>query len=152
MKKVILAIAIALLVFSCGDDKNPIKEDILYGTWQYTSLNVNIKSVDNSSQDELFYVLPDEWTIKQGITPIITILNEDSTWENQFYTVPDSSFMKSGGTWKIENDSLVFLSGQSRIAYSFILKDSLLTFKTILDFDQDGKIDDEYEGVQRKIK
>lgn len=152
MKKILLAVAFALLAFSCGEEKEPISENSLFGTWQYTSLNVNINSLDNTTQDEMFYVLPDEWEVKQGMTPLVTILNNDNTWENRHYTVPDSSLIISKGTWKIESDSLVFLSGQSRIAYSYILKDSLLTIKTLLDYDQDGKSDDEYEGVQKRIK
>lgn len=152
MKKFIITIALALFIFSCDKNEKPISMDNIYGTWQYTTLNVKINSLDNSTQDEMFFVLPDEWSVKQGMTPLVTILNKDNTWENQFYTVPDSTFRVSKGTWKIENDSLIFTSGDSRIAYSFILKDSLLTIKTILDYDQDGKSDDEYEGVQKKLK
>jgi hypothetical protein len=150
MKKVYLLLIIVFISFACDKkERTPEKIDIA-GTWEYVSLNVTMNSPDNNSGEEFFYVLPGEWEAKVGITPIVTDLNEDGTFENNFYAFPDSVPRGGRGTWNIQDDSLIFMEGNQRIAYEFTLNDSMLTIRGKTDFDQDGKSDDDYVGVQKR--
>jgi hypothetical protein len=151
MKKLYFLSILAFLFISCSKEaeKEPIKAD-LSGKWEYISMNVTINSPDNETGEEFFFVLPGEWETKTGITPIVTYLNKDSTFKTEFIAVADSSMQGGSGKWSIEGDSLVFTERNNRVAYEFSLKDTLLTIKGKTDFDQDGRKDDDYKGVQMR--
>lgn len=148
----IFLILTSIYLFSCGTDETQPEAAEFIGRWKYVSLNVKINSADGTNKDEFFYALKGDWQQKIGNTPLEIHIKEDGSFESTFYTLPDSNLIESFGAWEVKGDSLIFTEQLSRSAYQYTLKDSLLTFRGKTDFDQDGKIDDDYVGVQERIQ
>ncbi len=156
--KIKYAFVLAILV-ACNESSNTKKETDssakqLIGEWNNLSMKVDIHSKNNSDSNEVFEVNRPEWEAKLKIKPVRTFFREDSSWNSAHYSLKDSLVYNPSGKWWIENDKLVMLqqlpSPDTTIYSLHIMKDTA-SFECMLDWDMDGKKDDNYSGKQIKI-
>lgn len=150
---------VLLLLIACNETANTKKEtnfsaQQLIGEWNNFSLKVDILSKDNSDSNEVFEVNRPEWEEKLKIKPIRTFFREDSSWNSAHYNLKDSLVYDPSGKWWIEEDKLVMVQqfpSPDTTIYSLHLRNDTASFEGILDWDMDGKKDDNYSGKQIKI-
>jgi len=147
------------ILFACNESSNTKKETDssvkqLIGEWNNLSMKIEIQSKNNSDSNEVFEVNRPEWEKTLKIKPIQSFFKEDSSWNSAHYNLKDSLVYNPSGKWWIENNKLVMLQqlpfGDTTI-YSFDIKKDTATFECMLDWDMDGKKDDNYSGKQIKV-
>ena len=156
----ILTCLTAIFIIACQDSGNSKKENTfeateLTGEWNNLSIKIDIRSKNNSDTNEVFEVNRPEWEEKLKIKPIRTFFRSDSTWNSAHYNLEDSLVYNPSGKWWINEDKLVILQdfpSPDTTSYSLLLKKDTASFETLLDWDMDGKKDDNYFGRQVKVK
>ena len=150
MKKIATLILITILV-SCSADKTEQKETKridFNGTWTNVNLAVTIQ---NDNGDSTVIVNEGEWEKVLGIKPILTTFSADSSFISKYYSLNNDLMFTSSGKWWVEKDTLVMISESAKNKYAFESNEKGVKFSGMLDWDQDGLIDDYYEGVQIKL-
>lgn len=153
MKKSLI-ILLCILAVACTSTKKESesvneKSDLI-GTWANISLLVTMKRLEKN--DSLLHAKEGEWESTLEIKPIETTFNSDSTFSSEYFSLDGQNFHTALGKWWIENDSLAMLTEDGLTKYYFEIKDDRVRFRATLDWDGDGEVDDEYDGVQVKIK
>ncbi|HEY5747949.1 MAG TPA: hypothetical protein VIU12_17890 [Chryseolinea sp.] len=132
------------------ETKSTLAADLV-GEWRNVYLNVTMPTVGNSDSTMTTVCDSSNWEAMLHIKPIHTFFNTDGTYRSEYYTLSDSLFRKSAGTWHVSNDTLI-MSESDGVTYKLhtTIKNNLAEFEGMLDFDEDGKADDHYVGRQRK--
>jgi hypothetical protein len=156
MRKLIAGI-LTMLFLSCGNESDKTSEiDLrqpLIGEWNNLSLYVEIDTKNNSDSNEVFIVPRAEWESTLKIKPIRTFFNADSTWHAAHYNLKDSLVYDPSGKWWLSGSKLWMaqaLPSADTTVYSFVIMNDTATFNATLDWDMDGKKDDNYLGTQQK--
>lgn len=135
----------AMLLWAC----NKPKQNVI-GIWENTSLNVTMK-LDNGT-DSTMRVPEGSWEEVLKIKPIITTYNANGTFKSEYFSLDNKPMGTEEGTWRMRNDSLVLNSLGYDNAYKVIFDGDKAQFVSLLDWDQDGKVDDLYSGWQKRVK
>lgn len=125
-------------------------EEEFIGEWANVSMRVHVRSFNNSDTSFMVDINEDNWELKMNIKPIITTIFDDGTYISEFRNSFDSLIYKPKGTWLIDGDSLIMQDNQAIYKYQIFIDGTRAEFKSLVDWDKDGKEDDEYFGVQRK--
>lgn len=129
-------------------------DETLIGAWSNYNLTLNLSSVNNSDLDSLLKIdNPAEWEQVLKIRPILTVFNADGTYYSEYRDLKDSIVYRPTGIWKTREDSLYLnqkYPTDYMSAYFFDLQETRVEFRALLDWDQDGRMDDHYQGIQRK--
>jgi hypothetical protein len=157
------AVIISTILFSCS-----VKEDgkklsgQLIGEWRNVSMKVEMPTVNNTDSSSTLDVTEANWEQVMQIRTIQTFFNADGTYRSTHTNLNDSIIYNPAGKWAILGDSILmtdtFPQPGLTYTYRFTLreqnvngkKELLAEFRGVEDFDQDGKKDDTYSGVQRK--
>lgn len=146
----ILLIPFLLACCTARETKSTLSDDLV-GEWRNVYLHVTMPTVGNSDSTMTTACDSSNWEAMLHIKPIHTFFNKDGTYRSEYYTLTDSLFRKSTGTWQISNDTLVMKeSDGATYKLRTTIKNNLAEFEGMLDFDEDGKADDHYVGRQRK--
>jgi len=146
-------IIFSTIINACGQQNNLSQQ--LIGEWRNESLRIKINSFNNTDStitSESKNVA--EWEKNLHIRPIRTFYKSDGTYYSEYRTLSDSIFRRPSGTWVIKGDSITMNELQPEKAVfklHVFIKNSIATFQGLIDFDGDGKMDDEYFGTQRKF-
>ena len=149
-----------LLLTACNNsgikekDASGSAKDQLIGEWNNFSIKVGINSRNNTDTNEVFEVGRPQWEDKLKIKPIRTFFRADSTWNSAHYNLKDSLIYDPSGRWWIQEDKLTMLQllpSPDTTVYSFSIKNDTASFECVIDWDMDGKKDDEYSGKQIKV-
>lgn len=138
-------------IYSCNREK----PSDLVGVWEIDQLKINMKTYQNSDSTQVVEVSGKNWEEKMKVRNIQTYFNADGTYHSLHRNLQDSTIYDPAGTWKILGDSLIIQDTiPQRITYKFKFKvdKSVVEYWGTQDFDQDGKVDDEYYSKQLKIK
>jgi hypothetical protein len=146
--KIFIPILALMIFFSCSSEKRDRKNEIT-GKWSNLTLDITIK---NSTSDSMIVAKEGEWEKVLGFKPIITQFSEDSSFKSEYYTLDNQLFHTSMGKWWIRNDSLVMQTENDISAFHFVKEGNRIKFRGILDWDQDGQMDDIYEGTQLQMQ
>ena len=125
-------------------------EQQFVGEWSNVSMKVWVKTYNNSDTSFIVDITEDNWELKMNIKPIVTTVYEDGTYMSEFRNSFDSLIYKPEGTWMIDGDTLIMEDHQEVYKYQIFIDGDQAEFKNMVDWDKDGKADDEYFGVQRK--
>ena len=125
-------------------------EQSLIGEWSNVSMRVWVKTYQNSDTSFIVDVPEESWEVKMNIKPIVTTIRDDGTYSSEFRTSFDSLIYRPEGTWMLDGDSLIMEDHQAVYKYQVFIDGDRAEFTSLLDWDKDGKADDEYLGVQRK--
>jgi hypothetical protein len=147
-----LVFSILLVLSSCASKevKSTLADDLV-GEWRNVYLNVTMPTVGNSDSTATTVCDSTNWETMLHIKPIHTFFNKDGTYRSEYFTLSDSLFRKTAGTWSVSNDTLVMHESNGAIyKLRTVVNKNLAEFDGVLDFDSDGKVDDHYVGRQRK--
>jgi len=125
-------------------------EQEIIGEWTNVSMRVWVKTYNNSDTSFIVDINEENWDLKMNIKPIVTTINADGTYISEFRNSFDSLIYKPEGTWWIDGDTLFMQDHQEMYKYQIFIDGDQAEFKSLVDWDRDGKADDEYFGVQRK--
>lgn len=125
-------------------------EQAIIGEWTNVSMRVWVKTYNNSDTSFIVDITEDNWDLKMNIKPIVTTIHEDGTYTSEFRTSFDSLIYQPKGTWLLDGDTLIMEDHQATYKYQIFLDGDRAEFNSLVDWDNDGKTDDEYRGVQRK--
>ena len=125
-------------------------EQQFIGEWSNVSMKVWVKTYNNSDTSFIVDITEENWELKMNIKPIVTTVYEDGTYISEFRNSFDSLIYKPEGTWMIDGDTLIMEDHQEVYKYQIFIDGDQAEFKNMVDWDKDGKADDEYFGVQRK--
>lgn len=131
------------------DYLSQLEQDIL-GEWANVSMRVWVKTYNNSDTSFIVDITEENWELKMNIKPIITTIYEDGTYTSEFRNSFDSLIYMPEGSWFIDGDTLIMQDHQDVYRYQIFIDGDLAEFKSKIDWDKDGKADDEYFGIQRK--
>ena len=164
MKKIILALsAITLLMYSCSnnqpqdaastaDTKDSLQKQLL-GEWNYTSMKVKINTALNSDSTAYVDINEGNWEKELKTKAPKAVFNEDLTYYVEYKNLKDSIIRGAAGTWYVINDSLTMNQKQpdnTSFLYKVAINNGIAEFTGVVDWEGDGKVDDEYTGVLKK--
>jgi|GEM_PF-650455 len=152
-----LLIVLSFALFACDlhspHGKNSNKSSLV-GEWKNTYMKVTMESFRNSDSTKIIEVDESNWEEKLKAKTVRTFFREDGTYNSEHRDLNDSIFYNPAGKWRIEGDSLYMTDTfpEKGISYTYWLQvnDSIAEFRGLEDFDQDGNIDDQYIGRQRR--
>ncbi len=125
-------------------------EKEIVGVWINVSMRVWVKTYNKSDTSFIVDIREDAWDTKMNIRPIVTTIRADGTYESEFRNSFDSLIYRPQGTWLIDGDTLIMQDHQSTYKYKIFIDGDQAEFRSVLDWDKDGQVDDVYFGVQRK--
>jgi hypothetical protein len=167
MKKILSVVTVLTMIYSCSNNSSdstkmngadsasvqpPLDKQII-GEWHNASLKVKINTALNS--DSTGYIDVDEanWERVLKTKPMKTVFSEDGSYRLTYGSIADSSVTASSGTWYVINDT-IFMNQKHPDAtffqYHLGVKDNILTLNGLVDWEGDGKIDDEYNGTLKR--
>ncbi len=133
------------------DYLSQLEKDIV-GEWINVAMKVNVKTYNNTDTSFIVDINEDSWNMKMNIKPIITKIYDDGTYTSEFRNSYDSLMYNPKGTWFIDGDTLVMEDHQATYKYQIFIDGDMSEFKSMIDWDKDGDMDDEYFGKQQKKK
>ncbi len=146
MKPRFLAALLICLFFVACDKK---KQNVI-GIWENTSLKVTMKLEDGT--DSIANIPEGSWEKVLNIKPIRTTYYPDGTFRSEYTALDGKPMGTEEGTWRMRNDSLILNSLGYDSGYKVTFKGDKARFVSLLDWDQDGKADDLYDGWQVRLK
>lgn len=94
------------------------------------------------------------WETRLRIKPIRTYFKADGSYYSEYRDLRDSILRVPSGTWVVRGDSIIITQlkpEKSIMKLKVSINKDKATFSGLLDFDGDGKNDDEYFGIQRRF-
>lgn len=151
---ILCCIIAALLVSSCNDTGGSEQDpnQLLIGKWQNVSLVMTTNSVNNLDSTSVMKVDESNWEEELNIKPIITEFRADSTYTSTYRNLNDSIVGTTKGKWYVKGDSITMIEYGNPNSYYMELAGDTASFTGYLDWDGDGKSDDYYVGVQKRIR
>ncbi len=126
-------------------------ENELIGTWVNSSIRVDVYSFQNSDTSFIVDISEDAWDMKMTIRPIVTKILADGTYISEQRNFFDSLLNISRGSWMLDGDSLIMEDSKKNVyKYQIFIDGDRAEFRGMTDYDNDGKKDDRYFGVQKR--
>ncbi|MEO9965315.1 MAG: hypothetical protein ABJF11_05985 [Reichenbachiella sp.] len=145
---------LVLMLMTCGllsCSSHQIDQKLLLGTWKNTELRVKMNSFKNEDSIKWLIAKAGEWEKVLKMKPIETTYFPDGTFESKYNGLDGQLLGTEKGQWQLTNDSLILRSANYNNSYKIYYIDHQLRFVSLLDWDEDGKKDDLYDGWQVKI-
>ena len=130
----------------------PPYDSLLVGAWENVSLKVTVNTIDNTDSIFTLMVPAGEWENKLGIKPIRTEYAPNNTYRSEYRNLQDSVIRITRGIWNVFSDTLLLIEPEATYQYLMRYRNDIIEFRSQLDWDGDGQDDDEYLGLQRKLK
>lgn len=167
MKKIVSAVLMLALIYSCSNNSTsteganatdsttaaPALDKQILGAWNNTLLKVKINTALNGDSTGYIDVDESNWERVLKTKPMSTYFNEDGTYRLEYKGIKDSVVVASAGTWYVVNDSIFMNQKQpdaTFFQYQVTVKDNIATLSGLVDWEGDGKVDDEYTGTLKK--
>ena len=126
-----------------------LEQDIV-GEWTNVSMRIWVKTYNNSDTSFIVDITEESWEMKMNVKPILTTIFEDGTYVSEFRNSFDSLIYRPEGTWLVDGDSLIMQDHQATYKYQIFIDGDRAEFRSLVDWDKDGRADDEYFGIQKK--
>lgn len=158
MRYIFLAFLFSFMFFSCyyarQTSNGQQASSSIIGEWRNTYLKVIMHSYKNSDTIRIVEANENNWEEVLKSKTIRTFFRSDGTYNSEYRNLKDSIFYSPAGKWSVSGDSLfmtdTFPSREVMYKLKFEIKGNMAEFWSTLDFDQDGKEDDDYYGIQKK--
>lgn len=127
----------------------------LTGSWKTIGLNVTLHTVHTTSHDSAIVANSANWEEQTEMEPVIFDFYKNGTYATEYRDLLDSVQYRGTGIWRLKgSDSLLLYSSQGAktYTYTFLIRNDSAFFHTVLDFDGDGKADDEMVSIVQKVK
>ncbi len=129
-----------------------LQPDDMLGVWENVSLDIKINTFQNRDTTTFLRAPEGKWEEVLKIMPIRTAFDKNGGYTSTYRDLDGKVVGKSSGKWQIRNDSLVMEANGVEYTYRVSLKDDKARFIGLLDWDQDGKADDLYDGWQKRVE
>jgi hypothetical protein len=126
----------------------------LTGEWRNQYLKIKIRNAKTGSVT-IVEADSSNWEARLQIKPIRTHFIQDGTYRSEYRNLQDSVVRKASGLWAIKGDTLIMTQTKPSpgvLKLHVQIDKQLATFHGMIDFDGEGKLNDEYFGVQKKFK
>lgn len=133
------------------DERSAGLESLLPGTWESVSMKVFVHTVDNSDSSYIFDVPEQRWEKMLGMKPFKTVYQANNKYYSEHRTIADTLMDLTRGMWNVFGDTLMLVTPEATYQYRVQVRRGLSEFRAFIDFDGDGKEDDEYIGIQRYV-
>ena len=126
-------------------------DSLIIGKWENVSLTVDVATANSSDSSYTFLVPTGQWENKLGIRPIQTSFSENNTYRSEYYNLDDSLVRVAKGIWNTFTDTLLLIEADGTYEYICRYRHPFMEFRSVLDWDGDGELDDTYMGVQQRV-
>lgn len=128
-------------------------EKQIIGEWRNIALRIK-RNINDNVRPAIVEADSTNWETKLGIKPIRTHFKTDGSYYSEYFNRKDSLIRRASGTWSIKKDSLTMIQllpdkGTEKVHLT--IRNNVATFTGIIDFDGNGKLDDDYFGMQKKF-
>lgn len=152
-------VALCLMIIACNNDPASTKsatetvdlKEALQGTWQTTQLTVAVNSVDGLDSFRVDELTERVWEVEFGMKPPVYYFQPDQKYRKEHKTLGGELMNESRGMWNVFGDTLMLIEPEVTYQYTVKMSDGRMAFRTLLDWDEDGVEDDEYQSVFRQI-
>ena len=151
--------ALAIATTACKNDApaaadapaaTDLKQELL-GTWQTYQVNVAVNSADGLDSFRSEMITADIWENTYGMEPPVFYFQPDDAFRRLHRALAGQVLDEATGTWRVNGDTLFLDENGKTTSYAVKFGSGKAAFRTTLDWDSDGQIDDEYQSVHRKI-
>jgi hypothetical protein len=143
---------ICALLAGCA--KKSALEQSLIGRWENIGLHVTIHTLNNTDSTMVIDLTEDNLRVGFDTKPFVTILHDDGTYILEIRSKTDSLVASSSGEWMVDGDSVIMRQLKPSLQtfnYQVQIVGDTGQFRTVVDYDHDGKTDDEILSLSRKI-
>jgi hypothetical protein len=126
--------------------------DYLPGSWHSVSMHIVVHSPMGKDTSLTIDIAEGQWEEKTKVKPYITNFLDNNLYTMEFRNIKDSLIDSPKGIWNVKNDTLTMIERNLTYQYKLCVGDKQCEFSTLLDWDGDGKADDEYVAIQKKVK
>lgn len=151
-----LLLSIVVLFAACVTLPKPSFKEELTGTWTTDKIRVKINTIRNTDKDSVVIVASKDFMEHLGIYANVGHYHTDGTFEDIYYARADSALMTTSGTWStIGTDSMKIVTTKpiTRTSiYKVKVKKDRGIFTGLVDWDGDGKEDDEFTGIATRTR
>jgi hypothetical protein len=137
-----------------GRERTTDLKKMMVGEWRSVSIQIVMHTAFNSDSTRRMTANEDNWELITKRRPVRTFFKADGTYYAEFYDLNDSIVYNPSGEWSIQKDSLIIRQLKPKPAllrYQVTMRDHVGEFRSVLDFDGDGKADDEFFGVSKNV-
>ena len=131
--------------------ESPNLKTVLPGTWAATYLNVKMPTYQAGDTTEVFEASEEYWEAKYQVKPYRTYFGEDKKFHTVFRGVRGDVFGETKGIWNVFGDTLMMIEPEKTVQYKILIEKGMAHFSAVLDWDQDGKEDDEFYAIFRQV-
>lgn len=150
MKHGILSLLTTLAIWACSDAGKT--GDQLLGSWMNTELKVKMNTFQNQDTTRWLIAREGEWEKVLKIKPIVTTYFPDGTFRSEYKDLNDDPIGLEEGKWQLMGDTLKLSSSHYHYDYKLYMENDKIRFVALVDWDEDGKKDDLYDGWQVRVK
>lgn len=133
------------------ETKAPDLKTVLPGTWAATYLNVKMPTYQSGDTTEVFEASEEYWEAKYQVKPYRTYYGDDKKFHTVFRGVRGDVFGEAKGIWNVFGDTLMMIEPKKTVQYKVLIDKGMAHFSAVLDWDQDGKEDDEFYAIFRQV-
>jgi hypothetical protein len=151
----VIIIAACGIVTNIGCSKRSDLEKSLIGKWENIGLHVTIHTYHNTDSTVIMDFDEEDLRTRFPLKPMVTVLNEDGTYYLEYRTKSDSLVARPSGKWSLKGDSIImhqYVPNESSFSYHVTMMPDRAEFRGLLDYDADGKVDDEMIALSKKIE
>ncbi len=151
----VISFSVLLVTWQPVEAQSDSAGENLVGLWKNITIRVEMKTYKGSDSSAAFIANERNWNKTMNIKPIRTHIKEDGSYISRYYSPDDSLVMERRGNWKVHGDTLVMQEthpADNRYVAWFNLKGDTVRFRRVMDWDKDGEADDQYTGVQVRVK
>lgn len=124
----------------------------MYGTWEEIALEVNT-NFESEEPDSIstFLVTEEMWETTLQVKPARTYFSRENKYQQIFKGLDEIPYDTIKGLWQVIGDTLTMISPEATYQYEVELAEGIMRFRTIIDWDGDDALDDEYVASKRLI-
>ncbi len=117
-------------------------------------MHVTIHTFANTDSTVIMDFDEEDLRTRFKLKPMITVLNDDGTYFLEYRAQNDSLVARPTGEWSVKDDSIRFhqlTPTEYLYSYHVTMMPDKAEFRGMMDYDGDGKSDDEMIALSRKI-
>lgn len=123
----------------------------LQGTWQTFQVNVAINTADGRDTFRTQSFTEETWEQGFGMEPPVYYFQPDQQFRVVNRNLDGEVVGDSRGMWNTFGDTLVLIEAEETNQYLVKIGNGRAAFRNFQDWDEDGEVDDEYQGLLRQI-
>lgn len=156
-KHIYISIVLALVAILAGCNGNDarVKEypKKVVGRWILQKQTSVVNALEEGAKKDTIVVLEDKQYRELSLKPAEIEYGAEGAYLLVFKDYADQIKLRKPGLWMFNHDTLVYMQMDSTVEnkYAAVLTDTTMTLKGFIDYDDDGKTDDAYEGFYRKL-